>query len=443
LELRDIIVTPLLLLMVYAAAYAIRSRVTDEVNRKFFLPALTLRIFCAIALGFLYQFYYGGGDTFNYHTHGSRHVWNAFMENPEAGFKLLFSDNKSQTGIYKYSSHIPFFRDKSAYMVVRVAAIFDLFTFSSYTATAICFAVLSFTGSWLIFLTFYRDYPHLYKTIALASLFIPSVAFWGSGVLKDTLTLAAVGVATFYVRQVFIRHRINILQVVLIFLAFYLIFHIKKYVILCLLPAIFLWVYASMLKKFRSVVLKLLILPFVIGFALVCGYIATEQLARDDPRYALSQLGNTAKITAYDIAFQTGRDAGSTYSLGELDGSFSSMLKLAPQAVNVSLFRPYLWEVKNPLQLLGGLESFLLFIFTIYLLYRSWGFLGRAIINPDVMFCLVFSITFAFAVGVSTFNFGTLSRYKIPLMPFFVIGLALLNDYAKRERKLSALDRTE
>jgi hypothetical protein len=429
--------------MVYAAAYAIRPRITDHVNRKLFLPALTLRIFCAIALGFLYQFYYGGGDTFNYHTHGSRQVWNAFMENPEAGFKLLFSDNKSQAGIYKYSSHIPFFRDKSAYMVVRVAAIFDLFTFSSYTATAICFAVLSFTGSWLIFLTFYRDYPHLYKPIALAALFIPSVAFWGSGVLKDTLTLAAVGVATFFVRQVFIRHRINIFQIILIFLAFYLIFHIKKYVILCFLPAVFLWVYASMLKKFRSIVMKLLILPFVLGFALICAYVATEQLARDDPRYALSQLGNTAKITAYDIAFQTGRDAGSTYSLGELDGSFSSMLKLAPQAVNVSLFRPYLWEVKNPLQLLSALESFLLFIFTVYLVYKSWGYLGRAVINPDVMFCLVFSITFAFAVGVSTFNFGTLSRYKIPLMPFFVIGLALLNDYAKRERKLSVLERTE
>jgi hypothetical protein len=443
LEFRDFIVTPVILFLVYVGAYALRPHVTDAVSRKYFFPALTIRIFCAIALGFLYQFYYGGGDTFNYHTHGSREIWNAFMEDPESGVRLIFTDNADETGIYKYSSRIPFFHDKSAYMVVRVAAIVDLFTFSAYTATAVCFAVLSFTGSWLIFLTFYRDYPHLHKPIALAALFIPSVAFWGSGVLKDTITLASIGVATYYIRQVFIHHKLKPAQVVIILISFYLIFSIKKYVILCFLPAVFLWVYASFLKKFRSMVMKIMILPFVLGFAALSGYFATEQLARDDPRYAFSQLGNTAKITAYDIAFQTGKDAGSTYSLGELDGSFSSMLKLGPQAINVSLFRPYLWEVKNPLQLMGGLESLLLFCFTVYLIYSSWGYLGRAIINPDVIFCFVFSITFAFAVGVSTFNFGTLSRYKIPLMPFFVIGLTLLNDYVNKERKLSAFERTE
>jgi hypothetical protein len=424
-------------------AYVIRPHVTDQINRKYFLPALTIRLFCAMALGFLYQFHYGGGDTFNYHTHGSRQVWHAFMENPEAGVKLLFSDNSDETGIYRYSSKIPFFHDKSSYMVVRVASIFDLFTFSTYTATAVCFAVVSFIGAWLLFQTFYRDYPHLHKTLAFGALFIPSVAFWGSGVLKDTITLASVGMATYFIRQVFIRHRINVFQLLIILLCFYLIFSIKKYVILCFLPALFLWVYASLLTKFRSLVMKLMILPFVLGFAALSGYFATEQLARDDPRYAFQQLGNTARVTAYDIAYQTGRDAGSTYSLGELDGSFGSMLKLAPQAVNVSLYRPFLWEVRNPLMLMSAAESLFLLLMTLYLVYSSWGYLSKAILNSDVIFCFVFSITFAFAVGVSTYNFGTLSRYKIPLMPFFVIGLTLLNDYVNKERKLSAFERTE
>ena len=31
--------------------------------------------------------------------------------------------------------------------------------------------------------------------------------------------------------------------------------------------------------------------------------------------------------------------------------------------------------------------------------------------------------TLAFAVGVSTFNFGTLSRYKIPMEPFYLLGI--------------------
>jgi hypothetical protein len=56
--------------------------------------------------------------------------------------------------------------------------------------------------------------------------------------------------------------------------------------------------------------------------------------------------------------------------------------------------------------------------------------------NPDVMFCLVFAISFAFAVGVSTFNFGTLVRYKIPLMPFYGMALLVLYHLSKSERKL-------
>ena len=79
----------------------------------------------------------------------------------------------------------------------------------------------------------------------------------------------------------------------------------------------------------------------------------------------------TAKITAYDIGYYTGRDAGSGYSLGELDGTFGSMIRLSPQAINVSLFRPYLWEVKNPLMLLSALESFLLLSLCLYIIVKK------------------------------------------------------------------------
>ena len=109
LELRDIIVTPLVLVVVLTSAYFIRPRVTDSITRKYFLPALYVKIVGALAVGFIYQFYYGGGDTYNFHSYGSRHIWEAFMDNPATGFKLLFSDGSSEVGIYKYSSLIPFF----------------------------------------------------------------------------------------------------------------------------------------------------------------------------------------------------------------------------------------------------------------------------------------------------------------------------------------------
>jgi hypothetical protein len=43
-----------------------------------------------------------------------------------------------------------------------------------------------------------------------------------------------------------------------------------------------------------------------------------------------------------------------------------------------------------------------------------------------MMMCFVYAFVFAIAVGVSTANFGALSRYKIPCMPFYLILLVLM-----------------
>ncbi len=127
----------------------------------------------------IYQFYYEGGDTFTYHTIGSRFVWEAFMESPVTGFKLLFFSQPDGADMYQYTSKIYFFRDPNSYFIVRIASFFDLITFSSYSGTAVLFSVLSFAGMWMLYLTFYKQYPWLHREFALAILFFPSVVFWG------------------------------------------------------------------------------------------------------------------------------------------------------------------------------------------------------------------------------------------------------------------------
>jgi len=448
LELRDLIVTPIILFLVYVVAFILRPWVTDDTIRPYYIPALTLKIFGALALGLLYQFYYGGGDTYNFHTHGSRHIWEAFTDDPLLGLKLLFGDKSDEIGIYKYSSHIPFFRDSSSFMIIRIAAILDLFTFSAYSATAVLFAVFGFIGLWALFKSFYELYPWLHKAIAIAVLFIPSVIFWGSGLLKDTVTLACLGLTTFYIKRLFVDHKIRTYYVVLLLFNMYLIFSIKKYILLCYAPSVLLWIFMTNLSAIKSTLIKVLVFPFVIVVIGVFGYFAVVQIGKDDPRYAMNQIANTAMITAYDIAYQTGRDAGSTYSLGELDGTLGSMVRLAPQAINVSLFRPYLWEVRNPLMLMSAFESLAFFMLTIYIAFKKGKTLVASLANPHVMFCLVFSITFAFATGISSYNFGTLSRYKIPLLPFYAMALILIyysenQNYSNSESTVDELEITE
>lgn len=443
MELRDLVVTPLVILAVYAAAYLIRPWVTDRLNVKYFLPALTLRIFGALALGLLYQFYYQGGDTYNFHTFGSRIIWEAFLKSPADGFKLLFSSGEHIPGTYQYAIKIPFYTDPSSFFVIRVATFFDLITFSSYSATAVLFACFSFSGMWLLYLTFYRKMPYAHAWLAGAILFVPSVIFWGSGILKDTLTLGALGMLTYAADGLLINRQASLKKILLFLFSVWIIFSVKKYILLCFLPALLLWMYAERIARIKSVILKILVVPVIGSMLVLSGYFAVTLVGSDDPRYSLDKLAVTAQITAYDIGFYTGKDAGSTYSLGQLDGTFTNLISKFPQAVNVALFRPYLWEVKNPLMLLSALESVALLSITIWMIIRCRLFLLRALGNPAVLFCLAFSITFAFAVGVSTFNFGTLARYKIPLLPFYLLALIYINNYTNRERNKLELDVTE
>ena len=255
---------------------------------------------------------------------------------------MLFSDGKHQGNFYQYSSRIYFFSDPASYFVIRFASILDLITFSTYSATAVLFAAISFIGSWMLFLTFYNKYPELHRWIAAGTLFIPSVFFWGSGLLKDTIVLAALGMSTFELDRLLIRKRISISHVVLLLVSLYVIFSIKKFLLQAYLPAVILWIYMGRIQRIRSMALKIIALPFILGLCGVLASYSVIKVGEGDKRYAVGKLSQTARITAMDIRYQTGRDAGSGYTLGEMDGSFISMLRLAPKAINVALFRPYL-----------------------------------------------------------------------------------------------------
>ena len=442
MELRDLIVTPAVAMLIYILAYLIRPYVTDPINRKYFFPALSVKIIGAIALGVIYQFYYSGGDTYNFHTHGSRHMWEAFIDSPAIGFDMILSEGKHEGSFYKYSSQIPFFTDPAAFFIIRLAGIFDLLTFSTYSATAICFAVLSFIGMWMFFLTFYRKYPHLHLPIAFAAFFIPSVFFWGSGLLKDTLMMACLGVITYEIDQLFFRKKISFIHVILLIGALWCIFSVKKFILQAFIPSALLWIYLGNLKLIPSTVVRILIFPILIVVAVFSAYYSVTKIGEGDRRYAVENIAKTAKITAYDIRFQTGRDAGSGYTLGELDGSFGSMFRLAPQAVHVSLFRPYLWEVSNPLMFLSALESLVFFVLTLGLVFKFRLRTFKSLGNPDIGFAIIFSVILAFAVGVSSFNFGTLVRYKIPLMPFYLLALILIY-YENKPKTVDEFDATE
>jgi len=445
LELKDLIVTPIVLLLVYFLAYLIRPRVTDANTKRYFIPALTVKIIGAIAVGLVYQFYYGGGDTFAYHTHGSRVIWEAFMESPATGVKLFLNADITD-GVYKYAHKIWYYNDPKSFFVIQIATAFDLITFGTYSATAILFAVFGFSGVWALYLIFYNKVQNLHFGLALAVLFVPTVFFWGSGILKDTISLSCLGWMAYSFDRSAINGKMNLLYLAIFVVAGWMLYSLKIYILMSFLPSLILWFYLSKVRMVKHLVVRLLVAPVLLIVVVSLGYFAVMKVTEDNPKYRLDRLAQTAKVTAYDIRFGWGAryGEGSGYYLGELDGSFTSLVKLMPAAINVSLFRPYLWEVQNPLMLLSALESMGFLLLTIYLFVKvRTTKIIRFLLKPEVAFCITFSLIFAFAVGISTYNFGTLSRYKMPLIPFYLTALIIIYNYSNKDKKSSELAFTE
>jgi len=431
LKLVDLIIAPVTLVVLLLIGYIIREVSTSDETKKYFYPALLLKMLGAIAVGLVYQFYYGGGDTFNYYTHGASHIVNAFYDNFSTGFKLLTANGEFDPETFKYSSKIWMYRDPTSYMIVRIAAIFGFLTYNSYAAVALLFAFFSFLGLWLMYQSFVKIYPELKLQFAIAIFFIPTVFFWGSGILKDTITLGASGFLVYSFIQIFFERRSVVFNTFLLLLSIYLITSIKLYIFLCLMPSLILWFFFYRIGRIKSLALRIMVAPFLLTIGAIAAYFVALKAGEDNNRYALDQLAETAQVTAYDIRYWTGRDAGSGYALGELDGTYASMIRLAPQAINVSLFRPYIWEVNNPLMLLSALEALFLLGLTIWVFYKNrFVHITQSIKSPIILFCLIFAIIFAFGVGISTYNFGTLSRYRIVMVPFYVMAIYMINFHA-------------
>ena len=125
------------------------------------------------------------------------------------------------------------------------------------------------------------------------------------------------------------------------------------------------------------------------------------------------------------LTSQSNKTSSSVYNIGSIDGSISNFLLIAPKALSVSIFGPYLWEIRNPFMLLSGLESFIFLFLTL----KIFKFKNLKIIykNPILIFCAIFFIIFGVSIGIATANYGSLVRYKVPLIPFLWTFLIVLN----------------
>ncbi|HRH37723.1 MAG TPA: hypothetical protein PK760_05230, partial [Flavobacteriales bacterium] len=379
---------------------------------RFYLWGLIAKIVGGVAFSMIYFYYYAGGDTIAYfysavslsrlaETHPGDYLDVVFGAN-DAAHLSLFNDNIGYPFSYVYF-------DTRSYFLIRIISPIVMLTFHSYLLTTLTLASISYVGIWRCYRTMVGYFPSLTNQLAVAFLFMPSVVFWGSAIMKDTMTLSAACWWLHCVDEVFFKRRRLTFHTCGLILSAYLLIMMKPYIFMALFPVSVLWLLYFQVARIRSMFIKFVFVPMVIALIFGISLYVLQKLGDSLDKFSLDKAVQTIQTTQSDMVRE---DAYSSnrFDVGPIDGSIGGLLAKFPIATNAALFRPYLWESRSMVMVLSALENFWLLGFTLVLLLRTHvRFFFKAISgNPVALMCIAFSLMFGFFIGISTPNFGAL-----------------------------------
>lgn len=442
----DYVFGPIVLILIIILVRVRKYRkLEDHPEYAYFTKGMYAKLFGGISFLLIYTIYYGEGDTTNYFFDASCMVRLMLMDFP-AFWKIMREGlNVSNYFLFNDITGWPIYwrGDIGTFWVVRIATFAVFISAGSIVVSTLIFAAISFGGAWQLYKLFIYEFPDLKKEMAIAVFFVPSVFFWGSGIMKDTITLACVGYYSFAVYSAFIKREKIFWNIVVLIIASFFIIKIKPYIFFALVPGTTIWVINHYSRTIQNKLVKVLVGPIMLGVAVGGGYLVLASMSDLLGNYSVDEILNRAVVTNVDL--KADYYAGNSFDIGDFDPTVSSMLSKAPAAINVALFRPYLWEARNIVMLISGVEGFFILAFTILILFRVRIFRFFFHLNKShlLVFSLIFSLFFSFSVGISTSNFGSMVRYRIPALPFFIASLFIINYYEKEKKKKIELENVQ
>jgi hypothetical protein len=273
------------------------------------------------------------------------------------------------------------------------------------------------------------------KKFAFAVLYFPSILFWSSGILKDTLTISAIGWVMYSFYNFAILKKFKLKYIIAIVIGAAMIINIKAYIFAALIPGLFIWFFFGQLSVIKSGLMKFVVAPVllgivVFGLSFVMSGVSGAMGQYGDIETSLEQ----AQVIQQDLtrAEQYGEN---NYNIGSFEATPAGVISKAPIAIISGIYRPFIWEARNPFILLAGLESLFMMWLLLYSIFKTGmvKYFRNVLKDPMLIFCFSFVIVFAFGVGLATGNFGALVRYKIPLLPFYVVAGMVLLEKGKRK----------
>jgi len=394
-----------------------------------------IKVLTGVIVSLIYTYYYTDRSTADIYKYfdDSKVMYDALYRKPLDFFRMLFgihNDNPYFDRNY-YSIMNNWYRPyepnvyNDNHTIIRFNAVVRLVSFGYYNVHTVFMCFFSTIGLLALFKTFFPLLKNKRKELAVLLFLMPSVLFWGSGVLKEGLLLFGLGILLLSFTKLtdkgFSFRFIIGMLIGLLILAY------LKYYILTILIPLLISNFITAKTKIRPV--------FIIYLAVIILFFAILlNIYRIFPQYhvleILAQKQNSFVYLAEKI------NAGSIYEHRLLQPDIRDFIIKSPKAFYTVLFRPFIFETDSPFILLAAFENSLLVMATVFCFF----FLTfRREYTNMLLFCIFFVIITFVLTGLTTPVLGAVVRYKIPALPFLAITLLLIFDKDKFLRKYNLI----
>jgi len=387
-----------------------------EISIRLVQAGFLIKVFAGILVGLVYTYYYTDrltADTFKFFD-DSEVLFDSFFSKPGDFFRMFTGIGAEASDLNHYYNKMnnwydifsPFNDNRT---MIRFNTLVRFFSMGYYFVHVVFICFLSLMGILATVKVFKQEFPKLAMEFYLIMLLLPSVLFWGSGLLKDALVYFSFGMVILTFNNLVRNETINLSGILKFITAALLLLFTKFQVFVLIIPLLIGWWVIYKYKIHALIVFPTTCIIYF-GFLLtplftnLTGLHLATLLAQK--QHAFYELGEIAK-------------AGSVISIPVLEPTAASILMNAPLGFLNALFRPFITDSGPVLTLISSIENTLVLLFGLICIFRF----NRKNTTGKILpwFSLFYTLTYFTLIGLITPILGAIVRYKAQALPFLVI----------------------
>lgn len=390
-----------------------------DLSSKLVLILFLIKVFGGVVYTFVHCHYYGGGDVSRFHKN-ALWVYSALNDNPVNYLKLVFGwyGEYVPPELATYEKHIIFWGDNGSLILVKLLAIFDIFSHQNIYINTIFFEMITMVGLLSLYKIFNYYFPDKKPLLLMCVFAVPSALFWSSGIHKDGLILTCTGLLFMCANDLVIKG-FHLIKLAICIICILLLLMIRGYDIMLMFPGMIALYYTYKKPKYKFLKFAVIYSASIILFFVT------------DIFFELGFINFILQKQKLFIEYGLGHSLLRPLMINKNPISF---LITAPHALYRALFRPNIFQYHSAHELVYAIIHSL-FLLNCFCLLFFIDFKKKKI-SGLALFCIFYSLLMMIFIGWIVPNVGAMVRYTSCVYPFFTLFFVLITD----EKKIASFE---